>query len=230
MTDLLIIDDDKELGILLEDYFRPEDILCRFAFDGREGLSALREKLPDIVILDVMLPEKNGFEVLREMRRDGQMKKVPVIMLTARGDASDKVRGLDLGADDYLPKPFNPRELLSRIRAVLRRSCPDAEHSGKELRLDEGAMKAWVGNREVSLSGQEYRVLSVLLSSPGKVISRDDLSRALFGRDAVPLERGLDMQISRVRKKLGPYEDGTDRIRSIRGSGYLYVMPKENTV
>lgn len=228
MTQILIIDDDKELCALLEDYFQPEDIACRFSHDGRSGLASMRERKPDLVILDVMLPEKNGFEVLREMRRDAQLRKLPVIMLTARGDASDMVRGLDLGADDYLPKPFNPRELLSRMRAVLRRSRPEPGEGGGDLRLDDGAMKAWKGDEEVSLSGQEYRVLRALLASPGKVVSRDELSRCVFGREAMPMERGLDMQISRVRRKLGPYSDGSERIRSIRGAGYMYVVRKED--
>ena len=227
MVQLLIIDDDRELCHLLEDYFRPEHIVCRFSYDGRSGLAALRETRPDMVILDVMLPERNGFEVLRDIRKDARLEKLPVIMLTARGDASDMVRGLDLGADDYLPKPFNPRELLSRIRAVLRRSRPEPGESGGDLRLDDGAMKAWKGGEEVPLSGQEYRVLRALLDSPGRVVSRDDLSRSIFGRDAVPMERGLDMQISRVRRKLGPYADGSERIRSIRGAGYMYVIHRE---
>ena len=224
MIQILIVDDDKELCHLLEDYFRPEDIVCRFAYDGRTGLSSIREARPDLVILDVMLPEQNGFEVLRTMRKDSQLAKLPVIMLTARGDASDMGRGLDL---DYLPKPFNPRELLSRIRAVLRRSRTEPAESGGDLRLDDGAMKAWKDGEEVPLSGQEYRVLRALLASPGRVVSRDELSRSLFGRDAMPMERGLDMQISRVRRKLGPYPDGSERIRSIRGAGYMYVIHKE---
>lgn len=227
MIRVLIIDDDKELCHLLEDYFQPEDIVCGFSHDGRSGLAAMKEHRPDMVILDVMLPERNGFEVLRAMRKDPQLEKLPVIMLTARGDASDMVRGLDLGADDYLPKPFNPRELLSRIRAVMRRSRPESGDKTGDLRLDDGAMKAWKGNVEVSLSGQEYRVLRALLASPGKVVSRDELSRSVFGRDAMPMERGLDMQISRVRRKLGPYADGTERIRSIRGAGYMYVVRTE---
>ena len=149
-------------------------------------------------------------------------------MLTARGDFSDRVRGLDAGADDYLPKPFNPRELLSRVRAVMRRAQPSAGEGGGDIRLEEGSMKAWRGDEEISLSGQEYRVLRALLSSPGKVISRDALSLAVFGREAMPMERGLDMQISRVRRKLGPYPDGSERIRSIRGVGYMYAVRGED--
>lgn len=227
MFQMLIIDDDKELCQLLEDYFRPEHIACRFAHDGQSGLAAILEEKPDMVILDVMLPEKNGFEVLRAVRRDARLSRLPVIMLTARGDFSDRVRGLDAGADDYLPKPFNPRELLSRVRAVMRRAQPSAGEAGGDIRLDEGAMKAWKGEEEISLSGQEYRLLRALLSSPGRVISRDALSLAVFGREAVPMERGLDMQISRVRRKLGPYPDGSERIRSIRGVGYMYAIRGE---
>ncbi len=227
MIEILIIDDDKELCHLLEDYFRPEDIVCRFSHDGRSALEAVRSRRPDMVILDVMLPEKNGFEVLRTLRRDRQFSSLPVVMLTARGDAGDMVRGLDMGADDYLPKPFNPRELLSRVRAVMRRVQPVLRTDYGDLRLDDGAMKAWKGEEEIMLSGQEYRVLRALLASAGTVVSRDELSRAVFGREAMPLERGLDMQISRVRRKLGPCADGSERIRSIRGAGYMYVMPQE---
>ena len=227
MIEILIIDDDKELCHLLEDYFRPEDIVCRFSHDGRSALEDVRNRRPDMVILDVMLPEKNGFEVLRALRRDRQFSSLPVIMLTARGDAGDMVRGLDMGADDYLPKPFNPRELLSRVRAVMRRVQPVLRTDYGELRLDDGAMKAWKGDSEIVLSGQEYRVLRALLASAGTVVSRDELSRAVFGREAMPLERGLDMQISRVRRKLGPCADGSERIRSIRGAGYMYVMPQK---
>ena len=224
---MLIIDDDKELCQLLEDYFRLENIACRFAHDGPRGLAALGEEKPDMVILDVMLPEKNGFEVLRAIRRDAKFARLPVIMLTARGDFCDRVRGLDAGADDYLPKPFNPRELLSRVRAVMRRAQPASGEGVGDIRLDEGAMKAWKGEEEISLSGQEYRVLRALLASPGKVLSRDELSLAVFGREPMPMERGLDMQISRVRRKLGSYPDGSERIRSIRGVGYMYAVRGE---
>ena len=227
MIEILIIDDDRELCHLLEDYFRPEDIVCCFSHDGRSALEDVRNRRPDMVILDVMLPEKNGFEVLRALRRDRQFSSLPVIMLTARGDAGDMVRGLDMGADDYLPKPFNPRELLSRVRAVMRRVQPVLRTDYGDLRLDDGAMKAWKGDSEIVLSGQEYRVLRALLASAGTVVSRDELSRAVFGREAMPLERGLDMQISRVRRKLGPCADGSERIRSIRGAGYMYVMPQK---
>jgi len=226
MLHVLIIDDDKELCLLLEDYLGPEGISCSFCHSGACGLASIREHRPDMVILDVMLPEKNGFEVLREIRDDRTAGRIPVIMLTACGDAGDRVQGLDSGADDYLPKPFNPRELLSRIRAVMRRTHAASPPSGGDLRLDDGAMKAIRGEEEIALSGQEYRVLKALLSAPGQVMSRDELSRAVFGRDSMPMERGLDMQISRVRRKLGAYPDGSERIRSIRGAGYMYVVHK----
>lgn len=226
MLHVLIIDDDKELCLLLEDYLGPEGISCSFCHSGACGLASIREHRPDMVILDVMLPEKNGFEVLREIRDDRTAGRIPVIMLTACGDAGDRVQGLDSGADDYLPKPFNPRELLSRIRAVMRRTHAVSPPSGGDLRLDDGAMKAIRGEEEIALSGQEYRVLKALLSAPGQVMSRDELSRAVFGRDSMPMERGLDMQISRVRRKLGAYPDGSERIRSIRGAGYMYVVHK----
>ena len=224
MARVLVVDDEKLIVKGIRFSLEQDGFEVDCAYDGEEAIELAKKTEYDIVLLDVMLPKHDGFEVCQAIREFSDM---PVIMLTARGDDGDKVRGLDMGADDYLPKPFNPRELLSRIRAVMRRTRPVEEENLGDLRLDDGAMKAWKGTVEISLSGQEYRVLRALLSTPGKVVSRDELSRSVFGRDAVPMERGLDMQISRVRRKLGPYEDGSERIRSIRGAGYMYVIHKE---
>lgn len=225
MTHVLIIDDDKDLCLLLRDYFLPENISCMFAHDGKTGLTILRECRPDLAILDVMLPEIDGFQVLHAIRNDLQIRNIPVIMLSAKGEDEDKVMGLDSGADDYMPKPFNPRELLSRIRGILRRcQTPLLKRLG-DLEVDEGAMRVVKDGQVIQLSGQEFRVLKALLSSPGEVISRDALSYLVFGHDTLPMNRSLDMQISRVRRKLGPHPDGSERIRSVRGEGYLYMIP-----
>ena len=228
MRHILIIDDDTELCALLQDYLTPEGFACDIAHNGVEGLRKLTEHTADLAILDVMLPEKNGFEVLAELRVLPATRALPVIMLTARGDDVDRVVGLEMGADDYLPKPFNPRELLARIRAVLRRATPRAEPRSvppaTDIRLDEGALRAYVGGRNVTLTGQECRLLKILLATPGELVARDRLYREVFGRAAMPFERGLDMQISRLRKKLGRTANGADRILAIRGEGYLYAL------
>ena len=225
MTHILIIDDDRDLCLLLRDYFLPEHIVCAFAHDGKTGLTALREERPDLVILDVMLPELDGFDVLHSIRAAVQTRDVPVIMLSAKGEDEDKVQGLDLGADDYMPKPFNPRELLSRIRGVLRRCQSLLLKRIGDLEIDEGTMNVMRGGQAIPLSGQEFRALKALLSSPGQVISRDRLSYLVLGHDILPMTRSLDMQISRLRRKLGPNADGSKRIRSVRGEGYMYLLP-----
>ena len=227
MINILIIDDDKDLCVLLDDFFKPEEISCSFAHDGKTGMEMLRAQHPDLVILDVMLPEMDGFQVLCAVRSDPQLHTVPVIMLSAKGEDEDKVMGLDSGADDYMPKPFNPRELLSRIRGVLRRCQPSLMRKIGDIQVDEGAMKVLKDGQVIQLSGQEFRALKALLSAPGQVISRDKLSNLVLGHDVLPLNRSLDMQISRVRRKLGPNPDGSERIRSIRGEGYMYTFSHE---
>ncbi len=228
MRHILIIDDDTELCALLKDYLSLEDFACETAHDGVDGLRKLARHPADLVILDVMLPEKNGFEVLTELRSLPASRDLPVIMLTARGDDVDRVVGLEMGADDYLPKPFNPRELLARIRAVLRRTASRAElrstPTAADIRLDEGALKVQVGGHSVALTGQECRLLKILLATPGELVSRDRLYREVFGRSPMPFERGLDMQISRLRKKLGRTDNGSERILAVRGEGYLYAL------
>ena len=225
MVNILIIDDDKDLCVLLDDFFRLENVTCSFAHDGKTGMKMLKEQHPDLVILDVMLPEMDGFQVLHAVRSDPRIRNLPIIMLSAKGEDEDKVMGLDSGADDYIPKPFNPRELLSRVRGVLRRCQPSLLQKVGDLQVDEGTMKVLKNGQVIQLSGQEFRALKALLSSPGQVISRDRLCHLVLGHDVLPMNRSLDMQISRVRRKLGPNPDGSERIRSIRGEGYMYTLP-----
>lgn len=227
MDKILVVDDDKELGELLQEYLTGEGFSVFLCHDGRTGGSDAITGKYDLVVLDVMLPGQSGFDVLREIRK---VSAIPVVMLTAKGDEVDRVLGLEMGADDYLPKPFSPRELLARIRAVLRRhgGQPDKE------RLIVGDLEMVVPSRQVFLKGvvvemtsMEFRLLETLLRSVGRVISRDELFTKVLERSSSPFDRSLDMHISNLRKKLGPHRDGSDRIRTIRGEGYLYAAPLE---
>ncbi len=223
MYRILLLDDDKELCDLLTEYLRPEGFEIIVAHDGDEGLEAALSSPLDLLLLDVMLPGKNGFDVLRELR---VKSPVPVLMLTAKGDEIDRIVGLELGADDYLPKPFNPRELLARIRAVLRRGeRPEPSASERlisgDIEMDLGARTVRVGRKEAELTSVEFKLLEALMRAPGKVVSRDKLSLASLDRTLGPFERSLDVHVSNLRRKLGPSDDGTPRIRTVRSEGYL---------
>jgi len=220
-TRLLVIDDDDELAELLVSYLGSEGFAVDVAHDGPSGLERARREEHDLVVLDVMLPGASGFDVLRELRKSS---RVPVVMLTARGEDVDRIVGLELGADDYLPKPFNPRELVARIRAIFRRSGPDAPASKlvvDDVEVDPAAHVARRGGEDLALTTAELAVLELLLKNAGKVVSRDDLSDHALGRAFSPLDRSIDVHVSNLRKKLG--ERG-DRIRTVRGIGYLYAL------
>ena len=224
MTRILIVDDDSELIDLLRDYLAEEGFETAGAADGEAGAKAAVEGAPDLVVLDVMLPRLNGFDALRRIR---ETSAVPVVMLTARGQEVDRIVGLELGADDYLPKPFNPRELVARIRAVLRRGRQSAGGSAAvtvgDLRLDSGARRVQRGGETIEVTGTEYSLLEVLVRDAGKVVKRDVLYREVLGRRPVPYDRSLDVHVSNLRRKLGPLPDGGERIKSVRGVGYQYV-------
>jgi two-component system response regulator CpxR len=186
----------------------------------------------DLVILDVMLPMKNGFEVLRALRRVNQ--SLPVIMLTAKGDPVDRVVGLEMGADDYLAKPFDPRELLARIRSVFRRLAPERDRTETgflkvdDLFLNENSLQAFTGNRSLNLTPAEFKVFWILVQNAGKIVSRENLFRQALGRGEQDFDRSLDMHISRIRKKVWPDNEGMKKIKNIRGEGYLYA-PSSDT-
>ena len=224
MTRVLIVDDDSELIDLLRDYLAEEGFETAAAADGEAGAKAAVEGAPDLVVLDVMLPRLNGFDALRRIR---ETSAVPVVMLTARGQEVDRIVGLELGADDYLPKPFNPRELVARIRAVLRRGRQSAGGIAAvtvgDLRLDSGARRVQRGGETIEVTGTEYSLLEVLVRDAGKVVKRDVLYREVLGRRPVPYDRSLDVHVSNLRRKLGPLPDGGERIKSVRGVGYQYV-------
>lgn len=229
MNKILIIDDDLELCGLLANYLGREGYDCSCAYDGQSGLEWALSKTSafDLIILDVMLPLKGGFEVLSAIRSQNQT--MPVIMLTAKGEPVDRVVGLEMGADDYLPKPFDPRELLARIRSLARRLA--VERSGEDigtlkidgLVLDETSMQAEFDDRSLNLTPVEFKVLWLLVRNAGKIVPRDVLFREALGRREQTFDRSLDMHISRVRKKIWPDFDGLRKIKNIRGEGYLYV-------
>lgn len=224
MDRILVVDDDVELCELLSQYLSREGFAVDVAHDGDEGVQMARAEPPSLVVLDVMLPGQSGFEALRQIRSSA---RTPVLMLTARGDDVDRIVGLELGADDYLPKPFNPRELVARIRAVLRRTSSQAGAGASltvgDVHLDPGGRRATRGGEEVELTAAEFNILLMLLRSAGSVVSREDLAQEALGRPLAPLDRSVDTHVSNVRRKLGPRAGGVERIKSIRGAGYIYT-------
>jgi DNA-binding response OmpR family regulator len=227
---LLLVDDDRELTGMLREYLGHEGFEVEALHDGAaalERLAAHGEPAPDLVVLDVMLPAASGLDVLRAMR--GRGVTPPVLMLTARGDDVDRIVGLELGADDYLPKPFNPRELVARVRAVLRRgrerrSLPETQTLG-ELTLDAARHRALVRGVPVELTGAEFRVLDVLMRSAGAVVSREELTQQALGRRLELYDRSIDTHVSNLRRKLALGGSDTPEIRGIRGAGYLLTHP-----
>jgi two-component system response regulator CpxR len=228
---LLIVDDDVKLCDLVAEFLKPDGFELDSAHDGESGLLRAVSGEHALVILDVMLPGFNGFEVLRRIRLQSS---VPVLMLTARGDGLDRVVGLEIGADDYLPKPFNPRELVARIRAILRRIRPSDSkrpESGQEqlavgdVEMDIGARVVRLSGEVVELTGVEFQLLEILLRSAGSVVARNELSKIALGRALSPYDRSLDMHLSNLRKKLGHRVGNAERIKTLRGVGYVYTVP-----
>ncbi|MDR1943521.1 MAG: response regulator transcription factor [Synergistaceae bacterium] len=226
-----MIDDDVELCKLLEDYFVSEGFRFSCAHSGDEGLNLLASRQCDIAILDVMLPGRDGFEILKEIRN---ISSVPVIMLTAKGDHVDRVIGLEMGADDYICKPFSMRELSARVRAVLRRSGGLLETASLDviclidLEMDLKSRSVKIGNKPVPLTNVEFRLLESLLSCAGRGISPEQLSWEALGRGHTPFDRSLSVHISRLRRKLGLYPCGSERIKTLRGEGFIYVFPERD--
>ena len=227
---ILIVDDDEKLRKLLKEYLEGYEFKVFTLADGEAVLNTMRKESPELVILDVMLPKKDGLEVLKEIRA---ASKVPVIMLTAKGEEADRVVGLELGADDYLPKPFSPRELLARIKAVLRRLEPEMKPAAGEregqrveagnLLLDKAKQTLLIEGKEVALSSTEYRVLKVLMENPNRVLSRDQIMTLAQGKDFMAFDRSIDVHISKLRAKLESDPRSPKRIKTIWGSGYMFV-------
>jgi DNA-binding response OmpR family regulator len=226
VEDVLLIDDDVELCGMLTEYLSKHGFRVRTVHRGDSGLQAAQQRPWSLILLDVMLPGMDGFEVLRRIRQDSS---VSIVLLTARGEDVDRIVGLEIGADDYLPKPFNPRELLARMRAVLRRQDHNAtatQLSVHDLELDIAARKVSKAGKKLELTDIEFGLLEALMRSPGKVLSRDELSQAVLGREFDPFDRSLDMHVSRLRRKLG--SDGEEeQVKTIRGVGYQLVFDRD---
>jgi two-component system, OmpR family, response regulator len=233
---LLIVDDDREIRSLLSQYLEKNEFRTTAVADGREMRRVLDRAPVDLIVLDLMLPGEDGLTLCRELRTHSQ---IPVIMLTARGEDVDRIVGLEIGADDYLPKPFNPRELLVRIRAVLRRAAHAPRDPNPELvrgfsfagwRLDTTRRTLIdADGREVALSGAEYRLLAVLLSAGNRVLSRAQLTELLRGREADPFDRSIDVRVSRLRQILGDDARAPQIIKTVYGEGYVIGVPVEST-
>jgi DNA-binding response OmpR family regulator len=218
---VLCIDDDQRLYELLASYFAPNGVTLLHAPDGAKGLAALERDVFDAVLLDVMMPGMDGLEVCRRIR---QTRQVPVIMLTARGDEADRVVGLELGADDYVPKPFSPRELLARLRAVLRRSQPsaiEAEIVVGRVAIEVGARRVRVAGEPAELTGLEFDILLALARRPGRVVPRDTLMAEAGRNDVTVNDRTVDVHVSHLRKKLGDDPKAPRLIKTVRGVGYV---------
>ena len=227
---VLVVDDDVELCQLLSQYLLGEGLDVEATHSGLTGVDRALSGEHAIVVLDVTLPDIKGFEVLRRLRVHSRM---PVLMLTARGDEQDRILGLELGADDYLPKPFNPRELAARIEAILRRARPDHSMSPfafaerlvvDDIAMDKGTRAVRQAGKELDLTTIEFNLLEEFLRSAGRVISREDLVRTVLGREFSPFDRSIDTHVSNLRKKLGVTPEGVERIKGVRGVGYLYAL------
>lgn len=228
---ILVIDDDVELCGLVTEFLGPEGFQVEAVHDGKSGLDRATTGDYLLIVLDVMLPGMNGFDVLRRIR---DKSKVPVLLLTARGEDVDRIVGLEIGADDYLPKPFNPRELVARIRAVLRRSgvggnaaeVPEPVRIG-EVELDPATRVVRYKGKPLDLTSVEFNLLEVLLREAGRVVTRERLVDAVLNRKFSPFDRSIDMHVSKLRKKLGDSDNSADHIKTVRGVGYIFARPRE---
>ncbi|MGS2717283.1 response regulator transcription factor [Eionea flava] len=222
MQKILLIDDDNQLGELLSSYFRRFDIDCVNAVTPSLGYQQLQSQTYELVILDVMLPEQDGFEVCKQIRKSSD---IPIVMLTARGDVMDRIVGLEIGADDYLAKPFEPRELLARIQTILKRTQKVSKASSLstlqygDLCIEQSSMDVTINGDAILLSAMEYQLLVLFASSPHVLLSRDDILHALKGVDTELFSRSVDILVSRLRQKLKPLQV----IKTVRGRGYIFV-------
>ena len=234
MERVLVIDDDVGLCELVEEYLGPEGYDVEATHNGERGIDRALSNDHSLVILDVMLPGMHGFDVLRRIRAKS---RIPVLMLTARGDDVDRIVGLEIGADDYLPKPFNPRELVARIRAILRRTQPEEALTGGtrealvvgDIEMDTSTRAMHRSGEAVELTAVEYDLLERLLRSAGQIARREELVKEVLGRELSPFDRSIDMHVSNLRKKLGHQLNGMERIKTIRGVGYIYAAPSGNS-
>ncbi|MGX5175275.1 response regulator [Aliikangiella sp. IMCC44653] len=227
MSKLLIADDDVELCQLLQDYLTREGFSVACVHNGEDALSRIASETFELLILDVMMPKKNGFDTLAELRHTQQ---IPVIMLTAKGEKIDRIIGLEMGADDYLPKPCDPRELLARIRAVTRRTQLSAQQQQADDSITIDKVKLDYRNRSVCINGEslettstEFEILTLLMKNAGHLVTKENISEHCLGKKLQPFDRSIDMHLSNLRKKLGDFQPNKPRIKTVRGSGYQYL-------
>lgn len=223
MVRVLLIDDDVQLGKLLAERLTSEGYSLEAVHDGSRGLERALTMEHALIVLDLMLPGMKGLDVLRRLR---SVSPVPVLILTARGDDADRIEGLEMGADDYVAKPFNPRELIARIRAILRRTGRSelsvAPIVVGDLRMDPAVREAWLDGVSLSLTSAEFTLLEIFMREPGHVLSRERLTESVLGRRLGPFDRVIDVHVSNLRRKLGVPQNG-QRIKAVRGSGYLFA-------
>jgi len=226
MERVLVVDDDAEFCQLIMRFLAREGFETSRAPCGQAGIERALSEDYSLIMLDVMMPDTDGFDVLRRIRLQS---RTPVLMLTARGDTRDRIRGLEMGADDYLPKPFDPAELVARIRAILRRSAPQWPVSAAlaigDIELDGGSRAVRRAGAPLDLTTVEFDLLAALMRVAGTTVSREDLVRNVLGRDFSPFDRSIDTHVCNLRRKLGPHQDGGERIKGVRGAGYLYASP-----
>lgn len=226
MKNILIIDDDVELAEMFSDYLVQDGFAAKAIHTGSAGLALALSGDYHLVVLDIMLPDMSGTEILAKIRRDNS---VPVLMFTARGDDVDRIIGLELGADDYVPKPCTPRELVARIRAILRRTAAGRKNNGSNI-ITAGALKIWPEQRKaqwfdkaLELTSTEFNILETLADNAGRIVSKDELSEKALGRPLARFDRSIDVHVSSIRQKLGQQADGRSCIQTVRGKGYLLV-------
>jgi two-component system, OmpR family, response regulator CpxR len=234
MQQILVIDDDSELCELVAEYLEPDGYKVEAVHDGESGLERALSGEHALAVLDYMLPGMNGFEVLRQIRA---RSRLPIVMLTARGDDMNRIIGLQIGADDYLPKPFNPLELVARINAVLRRAQAEpAQKADREvlvvgdIEMDSRTRTVRRADKVVELTVVEYSLLEKLLSAPGRILEREELVKAVLHRNLTPFDRSIDTHVSNLRKKLGHEVNGVERIKTVRSVGYIYASPEETGI
>jgi DNA-binding response OmpR family regulator len=224
LSPLLLIDDDRSLASLIAEYCAAGGFSITSALNGEEGIRMARQQYFLLIILDVMMPGIDGFEVLKQLRLSSS---IPVLMLTTRGAAMDRVQGLEGGADDYLAKPFQPEELVARIKSILRRVYPKdglAKLTVGDLILDEAERSVSINEQRLELTGAEFSLLKLLSAHPGEPLSREELIPRIFGREPSAFDRSIDNLVNNLRRKLGPHSDGSDRIKSVRNVGYCYTV------
>ncbi len=232
MNRLLLIDDDTRLTDMVGRYLRGNGFEVDTASSLAQGRNSLQDGLYDALVLDLMLPDGDGLDFTRELRSQPRTRRLPLLMLTARGEPTDRIVGLEIGADDYLPKPFEPRELLARVKALLRRTAPQEATEDEVLRfgrleIDLGARQARLDGRACDLTGHQFELLTVLARSPGRVLSRDQIMDALKGHPMEAFDRSIDVHISRIRAVIEDDAKSPRRVLTVRGAGYVFARKQD---